>query len=54
MIHGKYDYVVPLESVKSTGEYFKNFLVWEDNAHMIPLENIQGYADVLTKFIEEK
>jgi pimeloyl-ACP methyl ester carboxylesterase len=54
MIHGKEDIVVPLEGVKSTGEYFKNFTVWENHAHMIPIENIGGYADLVRKFIDEK
>lgn len=53
MIHGKEDYVVPLDGVKSTGEYFKNFQIWENHAHMIPIENIQLYADTVRKFVED-
>lgn len=37
MVHGRHDLVVTLESVMKTGEYFKNFEIWEDNAHMIPI-----------------
>lgn len=37
MVHGKNDIVVTLDSVCSTGEYFKNFIIWENNAHMIPI-----------------
>jgi pimeloyl-ACP methyl ester carboxylesterase len=44
MIHGRNDKVVPLEGVMSTGEYFKNFMIWENNAHMIPIESIKEYA----------
>lgn len=54
MVHGKFDIVVTLKSVESTGQYFKNFVVWENNAHMIPIENIQGYAELVKKFIEDK
>ena len=40
MLHGKFDNVVTLKSVESTGQHFKNFVVWDNNAHMIPIENI--------------
>lgn len=40
MIHGKKDQTVPLDQVISTAEYFKNFIVWEECAHMIPIEKI--------------
>ena len=54
MIHGKQDLVVPLnESIKKTGEYFKNFEIWENHAHMIPIEDIQRYADTIRKFVDE-
>lgn len=37
MVHGDHDALVPLETVRSTGEYFKNFEVWENHGHLIPL-----------------
>lgn len=43
MIHGKQDWVVALDSVISTGNFFKNLIVWENNAHMIPIENPKAY-----------
>ena len=54
MVHGKYDLVVPLQSVKTTGEHFKNLVVWDNHAHMIPIENIVRYAELVRSFIEEK
>lgn len=53
MIHGKQDLVIPVESVRSTGEYFKNFVVLDNNAHMIPIESPQIYIDLIVKFIEQ-
>jgi pimeloyl-ACP methyl ester carboxylesterase len=54
MIHGKEDIVVPPnESVKKTGEYFKNFEIWDNHAHMIPIEDIQKYADAIRRFVDE-
>ena len=37
MIHGKKDIVVVWDSVKHMQQLFKNNVVWEENAHMIPL-----------------
>lgn len=54
MVHGKYDMVVPLESVRATGEHFNNLVVWDNHAHMIPIEDIQRYAELVRTFIDEK
>ena len=39
MIHGKHDLVIPINSVTNTGNYFKNIVILENNAHMIPIES---------------
>lgn len=54
MVHGKQDLRVPLEKVKITGEKVKHFIVWENNAHLIPVESPKEYAELITKFIEEQ
>ena len=54
MIHGKKDLVVVWDSVQHMQKIFNNVVVWQENAHMIPLENPQKYEELLVKFIEEK
>lgn len=52
MIHGKEDkVVVPDESIKRTGQYFKNFEIWENHAHMIPIEDVPKYANAIRAFV---
>lgn len=54
MIHGVHDLVVTLDSVKTTGEFFKNFIVWENNAHMIPIETPKAYEELIINFINSE
>ena len=51
MIHGKLDMVIVLDSVQSTGKHFKNLIVLENNAHMIPIENPKHYEELIAKFV---
>jgi pimeloyl-ACP methyl ester carboxylesterase len=51
MIHGKRDLVVPFEGVVSTGAKAKYFDIWEEGAHMIPIENTKKYVDSILKFL---
>jgi hypothetical protein len=52
MIHCKEDTIVVLdESVIKIGEYFKNYEIWENQAHMIPVEDIPRYADSVRSFL---
>lgn len=53
MIHGKHDLVIPVDSIRSTGEYFKNFVILENNAHMIPIESPHEYKELIVTFIEK-
>ena len=44
--------MVPLdEKVNRTGVYFKNFEIWDNHAHMIPIEDVQRYADSIRNFV---
>lgn len=53
-LHGKSDGIIQLDDIKSTGQYFKNFEVWENHAHMIPIEDVQRYADTVKNFVEQE
>lgn len=51
MIHGKHDLVIPWESVKHMKQFFKNVHLWENNAHMIPVESPKEYSKMIVDFI---
>ena len=51
MIHGKQDMVITWDSVKNMKQHFKNVRLWENNAHMIPVENPKEYAKMIADFV---
>ena len=51
MIHGKEDLVIPVSSVQSTGEQLKGLNIFENNAHMIPIESPKEYEEKIAQFI---
>lgn len=44
MIHGKYDDIIPWKDVEHLKKYIKNVQLWENNAHLIPVESPKEYA----------
>lgn len=44
MVHGKQDLVIPVDSIRTTGEQLKGLVVLESNAHMIPIESPKEYS----------
>ena len=54
VVLGKQDMVIPLDTMEATRAHFKNEIVREDNAHMIPVESPEWFVETVKGCYEKQ